>query len=104
MHLVQLTDLIGFRYSARHQTALSFRECNELGSQGSWQGSCLMQRPYFCANQTSMAIDPTCSGPYTAKGCCGCNSVVEYLVANEVVVGSSPITRSRKNAIFCLRV
>jgi hypothetical protein len=25
---------------------------------------------------------------------CGCNSVVEYLVANEVVVGSSPITRS----------
>jgi hypothetical protein len=24
----------------------------------------------------------------------GCNSVVEYLVANEVVVGSSPITRS----------
>lgn len=26
----------------------------------------------------------------------GCNSVVEYLVANEVVVGSSPITRFTK--------
>lgn len=28
---------------------------------------------------------------------CGCNSVVEYLVANETVVGSNPTTRSKFN-------
>ncbi len=40
-----------------------------------------------------MIINPWIKGMF-----CGRNSVVEYLVANEVVVGSNPIARSCRNA------